>query len=160
MKKMTRSSIVSVAKIASLIGFLSLVPLLSLAHEGGEPGEDTSYPIASIGVGNENSPENTGPSHNTPYNSIVPVYATFTDEHPDNYHFRVIAEGSTEGHTCDNLFALENQNYNKCGFAYNKSMYVGAGFTDTQIASIDTTKLGPDGAYWFVFGVVDVSGNR
>jgi hypothetical protein len=137
----------------------NLAPLAVFAHEDGSE-TDTTFPVASIGVGNGNTPENTGPVHEQTYSGIVPVYATFTDEHPSVYHFRVIADGGVDGFTCEDLFAPENQDYNKCGFLYNKSIYITDSFTNLEIASIDTARLGPNGKYWFIFGAKDIAQNR
>jgi len=144
---------------AVILSSFILTPFAAIADHD-VSGFDTVFPVASIGVGNGNVPGNTGPTHEGVYNGIIPVYATFTDGHPSVYHFRVIADGAIDGHTCTDLFAPANQDYNTCGFLYNKSVYVSGSFTNQQIASLDTAMLGPDGKYWLIFGVKDESENR
>ena len=133
-----------------------------------------STPIVSIGIGNGNLPENTGPTHGAVYHGEIPVYATALDDDLDNYHFRVVKVGGSEGDSCDelgSLFAPENQGYasttqNKeaCGFAFNQSVYVSAsGFTNSLIATLNTDSLiafGGEGDYLLIIGAVDTAGHR
>ena len=114
-------------------------------------------PIVSIGVDNGNMPLNSGPVHGGEYQGLVPVYATVTDNHLQTYHFRVIKDGAAQGHTCNDLFASENQGYasstlgrDACGFAFNQSVYTftsPAGFTNKLIATLDTQQLAVYGGY-------------
>lgn len=131
-------------------------------------------PIVSIGVGNGNSPENTGPIFGNTYNGQVFVYATVSDTDLDNYHFRVIKDGGIDGYTCTGegaLFLPENQGYasttlNKeaCGFVFNQSVYVSpTGFTNSIIATLNTEDIiaySGEGEYWLILGAIDTAGNR
>ncbi len=128
-------------------------PALSLAASRG------SAPVVSISIGTNQD--------------LVPVYATITDNHLQTYHFRVVKDGAAQGHTCNDLFASENQGYasstlgrDACGFAFNQSVYTFAsptGFTNKLIAALDTQQLaayGGYGDYWLVLGARDWAGNR
>lgn len=158
--------------VLGLILVLFFVNGSVLAHEGHDHGVS---PVVSIGTGNGNLPDNTGPIHGTIYSGgLVDVYATIDDTDLDNYHFRIVKSGGGEGHTCteDNgLFLTENQGYasttlNKetCGFNFNQSVYVsGVGFTNSLIATIDTADLvafGGEGDYFLIIGALDIEGNR
>src|SRR5689334_4173272 len=88
----------------------------------------STAPVVSIGVGNGNTPENTGPTHLGTYHGDIPVFATVADDDLENYHFRVVKEGGVMGDTCSlsgSLFASENQGYasttlgkTACGFNF------------------------------------------
>lgn len=135
-----------------------------------------SAPIVSIGVGNGNTPANTGPTDLAVYNGTVPVYATITDIDNDleTYHFRVIKEGGSEGDTCswtDTLSNPENQGYasstlgkSACGFVFNQSVLMSAtGFTNSVIATLNTADLSAvsgDGKYILILGARDIARNR
>ena len=156
-----------------VISFASAIESVEATSSQSVATTTVSIPVVSIGVGNGNSPENTGPIHGSVYNGLIPVYATLTDANNDlsNYHFRVIKDGGAQGHTCADLFATENQGYasttlgkTTCGFNFNQSVYMGAsGFTNTTIATLDARDLvafGGEGDYWLVLGVVDFAQNR
>ncbi len=131
-------------------------------------------PVVSIGVGNGNFPENTGPVSGSSNNGDVAVYATITDTDLDNYHFRVVKDGGVDGYTCTELgalFAPENQGYasttmskNACGYVFNKSIYTSpSGFSNTVITTLNTTDIiaySGEGDYWLILGAVDTAGNR
>ncbi len=132
-------------------------------------------PVVSIGVGNSNFPENTGPTSGSSYYGDVQVYATITDSDLDNYHFRVVKEGGIDGFTCTDLgalFAIENQGYasttlskDTCGFVFNQSLHFTnpIGFTNSLIATLNTSEIiafGGEGDYWLILGAVDTAGNR
>jgi len=133
-------------------------------------------PIASIGVGNGNTPANSGPTHLGVYNGTVSVYATMTDadNNLETYHFRVVKEGGSEGDTCswtDTLSNPENQGYasstlgkSACGFVFNQSVLMSAtGFTNGIIATLNTADLSAfagDGKYFLILGVRDFERNR
>ncbi len=134
----------------------------------------TVAPVVSIGVGNGNTPANTGPVHESTVSGSIDVYATVSDTDLENYHFRVIKDGGSQGHTCTTLgglFAPENQGYasstlsrEACGFSFNQSVYTGStGFVNTLIATLNTEDLkafGGEGDYWLVIGGVDIYGSR
>jgi len=120
---------------------------------------DETPPTISIGSGNGNL--NTGPVHFNGYSDLVEVYATVLDPNIYNYHFRIVKDGSPWSHSCDSALADPlNQGYGKCGYAYNQVTYEDTGFNDDVIATIDTTQLGADGAYWLLIGAMDEAGNR
>lgn len=145
------------------------------AHEGHEHNASTS-PTVSIGVGNNNIPENSEPIHNSIYTvgDEITIFATVSDDDLDNYHFRIIKDGSIDGYTCEEegaLFAVENQGYasttlgkDACGFVYNQSVYVEPmGFTNKLISIIsakDLIEYSGEGDYWLIIGARDVEGNR
>lgn len=134
----------------------------------------STAPVVSIGVGNGNNPENTGPVSGNTYNGEIKVYATVTDTNLDNYHFRVIKVGDIDGYTCEgenSLFLENNQGYasttlskTACGFVFNQSVYtMPEGFTNTLIATLNTADIiafSGEGEYWFILGAVDLAGNR
>ncbi len=135
-----------------------------------------SAPVVSIGVGNGNTPANSGPTHLGVYNGTVSVHATLTDADNDleTYHFRVIKDGGSEGDTCswtDTLSNPENQGYasstlgkSACGFVFNQSVLMSAtGFTNGIIASLNTADLSAfagDGTYTLILGARDFARNR
>ncbi len=136
--------------------------------------ENGTYPIVSIGTGNANLPANGGPVHEQIYSGQIPVYVTAQDSDLDNYHFRVIKAGGSEGHTCTNegdLFSAQNQGYasttlgkSACGFAFNQSVYVAPeGFTNSLIATLNAEDLiafAGEGEYWLIVGALDTPGHR
>lgn len=130
-------------------------------------------PIVSIGIGNGNSPENTGPTHMGVFHGLVPVFATVTDDDLLGYHFRIVKDGGIDGYTCLEelaLYAEENQGYasttlskEACGFNFNQSVFIAESFINQIIATLSTMDLGAfsgDGDYWFILGANDNSGNR
>lgn len=130
-------------------------------------------PIVSIGVGNGNTPANVGPVHESIYHGDVSVFGTVTDTDIESYHFRVIKDGGSEGHTCTEelgLFSPDNQGYasttlskSACGFNYNKSEFITEGFANSLLAIVNTVDLGSfagEGEYWLVLGAKDLLGNR
>ena len=157
-----------------LVVFLSVSGTV-FAHEGHDHTESTTTPpVVSIGKGNMNVPANTGPLHGSVFADTISVYATSLDSDLDNYHFRVVKDGSSQGHTCISegaLFAPENQGYasttlgkDACGFVFNQSVYVSPeGFTNMLIATLDAKLLSAfsgDGDYWLIMGGLDTAGNR
>ena len=134
----------------------------------------TTPPVVSIGVGNGNLPANTSPVSGETYHGQIYVYGTVADDDLDNYHFRIVKVGESEGHTCvleGSLFASENQGYasstllkDACGFVFNQSVYVSAiGFTNSLIATINTEDIiawSGEGDYRLILGAVDTAGNR
>lgn len=135
---------------------------------------DTIAPVVSIGSGNGNIPENTGPASGTVFDGSLPIFVTVTDTDLDNYHFRVVKDGMLDGHTCTvegSLFLAENQGYASttqgklaCGYVFNQSVYVApVGFANTQIATLNAKDLiafAGEGDYWLIIGAVDALGNR
>ncbi|MFH0772758.1 MAG: signal peptidase I [bacterium] len=135
---------------------------------------DVTAPVVSVGQGNNvapinypgnsyipllNTPSNTGPIHNGTYSGMIPVYATATDAHFKNYHFRIVKEGSTDANTCGaSLGDPSNQGYNKCGYPYStvKTASLSNGLIDT----INTALLPGNGTYWLIIGAIDETGNR
>lgn len=130
-------------------------------------------PVVSIGLGNGNNPVNNSPTHMGVYHGNISVFGTVSDSDIESYHFRVIKDGGTEGHTCTEelgLFSLDNQGYasstlgkSACGFNYNKSEFISSGFTNSLLAIVNTVDLGVfngEGDYWFILGARDQMGNR
>ncbi len=158
-------------KVLSLVFIFSLMFALGAQHVFADV---TTAPVVSIGVGNSNTPENTGPVSGSAYHGEIPVFATIIDDDLDNYHFRVIKDGDLDGYTCSGegaLFAVENQGHasttlvkDVCGFVFNKSVYVSpAGFTNSLIATLNTEDIvafSGEGEYWLILGALDTAGNR
>ncbi len=121
---------------------------------------DTVAPVVSIGTGNGNTPDNTGPAHNATVSGTTTVYATIQDDHLAGYHFRIVKQGGNEGHSCGADLGLpENQGFGGCGYAYNLVVSTSTNTTNGIIAQIDTKQL-ENGVYEFVLGAVDEAGNR
>lgn len=127
--------------------------------------EDHDAPILSIGLGNGNDPDNTGPEHGSTVDSFFDVFATFEDANSNSYHFRVVKEGGNLGHSCgDDLALSENQGYGKCGYAYNHRVATTTSFTNAAIETLDPAQLaavgGGYGEYRLIIGADDRAGNR
>ena len=167
MKKLYISSLI-LSSVLFSAGLVLVGPIRIEANNSNLP------PVVSIGVGNGNIPANTGPTHNAVFNETISVFATVLDTNLENYHFRVIKDGGSQGHNCtasNALFAIENQGYasttlskDVCGFNYNQSVYISpTGFTNVLIATLNTADLiafGGDGDYWLILGALDASGSR
>lgn len=162
-------------KIFTLLGALVVTTVFCVSQPNIVMANNTNpAPIASIGSGNGNIPSNTSPNHMGIFHGMIPVFATVLDDNLENYHFRVIKDGGSQGHTCTalgSLFASENQGYasttlgkDACGFNFNQSVYISpSGFSNTQIATLNTVDLsnfGGEGDYWLIIGALDITGNR
>jgi len=136
--------------------------------------DSTTSPVVSIGIGNGNTPENSGPISGETYSGLIEVYATVSDTNLDNYHFRIVKSGGIDGYTCEGegaLFLSSNQGYasttlgkDSCGYVYNQSVYTSTtGFINNLIATISSSEIisySGEGEYWFIIGALDSSGNR
>ncbi|HEX9007857.1 MAG TPA: hypothetical protein VF837_01190, partial [Patescibacteria group bacterium] len=121
--------------------------------------QDTTPPSISIGNGNGNN--NTGPLHLGIYKDALDVYASVSDEHLSNYHFRIIKDGNRDSHNCGNTLGnAENQGYGGCGYIYNQVTSQTENIDNGLIANLDTKKFGGDGKYWLILGAADEAGNR
>ncbi|MFZ2522375.1 MAG: hypothetical protein WAX44_00205 [Minisyncoccia bacterium] len=157
-----------------------IAPGLALATNTGESVGSTTpnttastTPIVSIGIGNENTPENLGPVHNSVLHGDISVYGTVTDDNIESYHFRVVKDGGSEGHTCTEELALFDENNHghasttlpeeACGFSYQKAHFITESFTNSLLAIVNTVDLGSfsgEGDYWFILGAKDLDQNR
>lgn len=144
----------------------SFFPSLTSAHEGHVHSEehDTTTPVVSIGSGNSNIPRNIGPAHDSFVRGSFPVYATIMEETAlDNYHFRVVKEGESEGYSdsCNETFDdPENFGYGKCGYIFHMHQYADTPFTNKKIADLDTLQFTGDGKYFLIIGALDQALNR
>lgn len=122
-------------------------------------------PTVSIGVGNDNTPSNEGPAHESTVIGTFDVFGTAKDDNNDlsGWHFRIVREGESFGHSCgEALSSPENQGFGGCGYVYNRtvSVEVGADILDNDIIeTIDSTLLA-DGRYYLILGAIDKEGNR
>lgn len=153
--------------------FLSLFLFAGDAKAQEATTTESVAPVVSIGIGNGNTPENTGPVHMGVFHGVVPVFATVSDDDLLGYHFRIIRDGGFDGHTCTEelaLYAEENQGYasttlskESCGFNFNQSVFQAESLINQIIATINTVDLGAfggDGDYWFILGANDLELNR